>query len=97
MKIQFRRTEYVGINSPPTSGNAPTDGSPTSERTVNIIIVQRRSKAMGMHFYWLRNWGNQKTFQFYWGPVRKNLVYYHTKHDQAAHHLAVRDIFLHIK
>ena len=61
---------------------------------VNMKISQKRSKAMGVRFYWMRYWDNQKHFQFYWAPGSQNIGDYHTKPHQAAHHHAVREIYM---
>ena len=38
----------------------PQTEDSTAELIVNITIFQKRSKAMDMHFYWLRSQDNQK-------------------------------------
>ena len=73
-----------------------TDNS-TSEVIVIRTIVQKLSKAMEMNLYWLYNQENQKHFQVSWVSSLQNLGDYHTKHHQAAHHHAIRDIYLHRK
>jgi hypothetical protein len=64
----------------------------------NIIdgtVKQKRSKAIDMRFYWLRDRVNQNQFILHWRPGIFNLGDYFTKHFNAAHHKNVRPIYLH--
>ena len=39
----------------------------------NNTIKQKRLKAVGMRFYWIRDRTCQGHFNIYWGPVSTNL------------------------
>jgi hypothetical protein len=57
-------------------------------------VVQRRSKAMDMRFYWLRDRVRQHQFHVHWKPGQSNLGDYPTKHHSAKHHIAVRPTYV---
>jgi hypothetical protein len=66
-----------------------------AEGIVNKRVQPKRTKAMDMHFHWLRDCSiNQKQFQFYWRPGPTNHADYWTKHHPAAHHCNMRPVFL---
>ena len=44
----------------------------TAEGFVNNKIQPKRTKAMDMQFYWLRDQERQKQFRFYWHPGPTN-------------------------
>ncbi len=45
----------------------------TAEGIVNKWVQPKRTKAMDMHFHWLRDCSiNQKQFRFYWCPGPTN-------------------------
>ena len=52
-------------------------------------IIQRRSKAMDMRFYWLCNRACQQQFHIHWKASQSNLGDYPTKHHSTKHHIAV--------
>ena len=57
-------------------------------------VVQRRSKAMDMRFYWLRDRVRQGQFHVHWKPGQSNLGDYPTKHHPVKHHIAVRPTYV---
>jgi hypothetical protein len=57
-------------------------------------VVQRRSKAMDMRFYWLRDRVRQQQFHVHWKPGQSNLGDYPTKHHSTKHHIAVRPTYV---
>jgi hypothetical protein len=61
----------------------------------NDTMKQKRSKAIDMHFYWVKCRTRQKQFLIYWGPGTSNLAGYHTKHHSPAHHSIMRPTYLH--
>jgi hypothetical protein len=81
----------MGHPQPPTP--MQTDNS-TALGVVNQNIQPRRTKAMDMRFYWLRDREAQKQFKFYWRPGKTNLGDYWTKHHCAAHHIEKRNDIL---
>ena len=77
------------------SGPTPvtTDNS-TACGIANDTIKQRRSKAIDMRYYWVRDRVAQKHFTVTWAPAAVNLADYHTKHHAARHHREVRSIYV---
>jgi hypothetical protein len=77
------------------SGPTPvtTDNS-TACGIANDTIKQRRSKAIDMRYYWVRDRVAQKHFTVTWAPAAFNLADYHTKHHAAKHHREVRSIYV---
>ncbi len=62
---------------------------------VNKWVQPKRTKAMDMHFHWLRDCSiNQKQLQFYWHPGPTHYADYWTKQQPAAHHRNMRPVFL---
>jgi hypothetical protein len=62
---------------------------------INKRVQPKRTKAMDMHFHWLRDCSiNQKQFQFYWCPGPTNYADYWTKHHPVVHHRNIRPVFL---
>ena len=51
-----------------------------AERVINNKIQPKCTKAMDMHFHWLRNQEAQDQFKIYWRPGKTNLAVYYTKH-----------------
>ena len=70
-----------------------TDNS-TAEGVINSKITPKRTKAMDMRFYWLRDRETQAQFRFFWRAGKLNLADYWTKHHPAMHHKNVRNEFL---
>ena len=52
----------------------------TPDGFANDTIKQKRSKAIDMRFYWIRERTSQGPFLIYWKPSITNLGKYHTKH-----------------
>ena len=69
----------------------------TSVGFSNNIIKQKRSKAIDMRFYWIRDRTCQGKLKIYWAPRSTNLRDYHTKHHPTIHHHMMRPQFLHNK
>jgi hypothetical protein len=61
----------------------------------NGTIKQKRTKAMDMRFYWIKDRVKQGQFNVYWGPGFQNLADYFTKHHSPAHHKRMRDVYIH--
>ena len=53
-------------------------------------VTQRRSKAMDMRFYWLKDRASQDQYHIHWKSGDKNLADYYTKHHPPAHHQNVQ-------
>ena len=65
-----------------------------AEGVINSKIMPKRTKAMDMRFYWLRDRQTLKQFQFFWCAGKLNLADYWTKHHPAMHHKGIRNRFL---
>jgi hypothetical protein len=61
----------------------------------NDTVKQRRSKAIDMRFYWLKDRECQGQFHIYWRKGAENLADYFTKHHSPAHHRRMRPTYLH--
>jgi hypothetical protein len=60
----------------------------------NGTIKQKRTKAMDMRFYWIKDRVKQGKFNVYWGPGYRNLADYFTKDHSPAHHKRMREIYI---
>jgi hypothetical protein len=60
----------------------------------NETVKQRRSKAIDMRFYWIRDRIKQGQFIIHWRAGKDNLAYYFTKHHSPAHHKLIRSRYL---
>ena len=84
--------EFLGHPQPPTpirTDNACADG------IINETVKAKRSKAMDMRFYWVRDRVKQKQFYVYWKPGKTNYGDYFTKHHPTPHHRVMRPIYIH--
>jgi hypothetical protein len=86
------KLEELGHKQPPTP--METDDT-TATGYINGTKIQERTKAMDMHFYWIKDRVKQGQFNVYWSPGFQNLVDYFTKHHSPAHHKRMRDIYIH--
>jgi hypothetical protein len=57
---------------------------------VNGTVKQRRSKAMDMRFYWMRDRVSKGEFLVHWRRGSDNLADYFTKHHSPAHRCLMR-------
>jgi hypothetical protein len=73
-----------------------TDNS-TANGFANATMKIKRSKAMDMRFYWIRDRVKQGQFKVLWQRGETNLADYFTKHHPPSHHTAMRKIYLHDK
>jgi hypothetical protein len=83
--------EELGHPQPPTI--LVTDNS-TAAGIANDSVKQKRSKAMDMRFYWLRDRVSQQQFRVCWKKGALNLADYFTKHHPASHHQQIRSVYL---
>jgi hypothetical protein len=84
--------QELGHPQPPTP--METDIT-TATGYSNCTIKQKRTKAMDMRFYWIKDRVKQGQFNVYWGPGYQNLADYFTKYHSRAHHKRMRDIHIH--
>ena len=61
---------------------------------LNDKVKQRRSRAMDMRFYWLRDRVRQKQFHIYWKRGITNLADYFTKNHPTSHHIEMRPTYV---
>ena len=85
--------EEMGHSQPPTLVQVENS---TALGIATGTIKQRKSKAMDMCFYWIRDRRNQKQFNIYWKPGSTNRGDYFTKHFTPAHHSTVLPSYLHV-
>ena len=85
--------EEMGHPQPPTP--IVTDNI-TAAGIANDDVKQKRSKAMDMRFYWVRDRVRQGQFIVYWRKGALNKADYHTKHHHVKHHREVRPTYLHV-
>jgi hypothetical protein len=84
--------EELGYPHPPTT--METDNTTVTGYS-NGTIKQKRTKAMDMRFYWIKDRVKQGLFNVYWGPGYQNLANYLAKHHLPAHHKRMREIYIH--
>jgi hypothetical protein len=82
----------IGAQTAPTP--METDNT-TATGYSNGTIKQKRTKAMDMRFYWIKDMVKQGQFKIYWGPGFQSLVDYFTKHHSLAHHKRIRNVYIH--
>jgi len=61
----------------------------------NDTVKQKRSKAIDMRFYWVRDRVKDGQFVIYWRKGADNAADYFTKHHSPAHHRRSRSKYLH--
>jgi hypothetical protein len=83
--------EELGHPQPPTV--IVTDNT-TAAGIANDSVKQKRSKAIDMRFYWIRDRVRQGQFYVHWRRGVTNRADYFTKHHPAAHHRAIRSTYL---
>lgn len=72
-----------------------TDNS-TAAGISNDTLKQKRSKAIDMRYYWIRDRVRQGQFRILWKKGILNKADYFTKHHPASHHQQIRSSYLHI-
>ena len=83
--------EEMGHPQPATP--MATDNN-TASGIVTDTVKQKRSKAIDMRFYWIRDRVRQGQFQIYWSKGQTNRADYFSKHHPASHHQAIRSTYL---
>ena len=81
----------LGHPQPPTP--VLVDNS-TAVGLANNTVTQRRSHAIDMRFYWVRDRVNQQQYYVYWAAAHQNLADYFTKHHTPSHHRKMRKYFI---
>ena len=62
---------------------------------VNSTVKQKKSKAMDMRLYLVKDLTGQGKFFVHWGPGKTNKADYFTKHHLPIHHTAMSHKYLH--
>jgi hypothetical protein len=70
-------------------------GRGSSLTQCNVTIKQKRTKAMDMRFYRIKDCMKQGQFKIYWGPGIQNLADYFIKHHSLAHQKRIRNVYIH--
>jgi hypothetical protein len=71
-----------------------TDNS-CAEGIINDTVKQRRSKAIDMRFYWVRDRVCQAQFRVHWKKGEDNRADYFTTHHSPKHHRLMHSTYLH--
>lgn len=87
------RTTLIEMGHPQPPTPIQTDNS-TAAGIANDTVKQRRSKAIDMRFYWVRDRVRQGQFLIHWKRGCDNFADYFTKHHPPSHHQAVRSRYL---
>ena len=82
----------MGYPQPPTP--IITDNN-VAQGILNDTVKQKRSKAIDMRFYWLRDRIQQGQFIVHWKPATVNMADYYSKHFSPNHHIQRRPLHLH--
>jgi hypothetical protein len=90
--VRRKTLQELGHPQPPTP--LETDNT-TATCYSNGTIKQKRTKAMDMRFYWIKDRVKQGKFNVYWGPGYQHLADYFTKHHSPAHYKRMREIYIH--
>jgi hypothetical protein len=85
--------DELGHPQPPTV--IVTDNS-TASGIANNTIKQRRSKAIDMGYYWIRDRVRQKQFNVLWRKGESNWGDYPSKHHPGKHHRINQPSYLHV-
>jgi hypothetical protein len=86
--------EELDWPQPPTP--IATDNS-TAVGIANDTVKQKRSKAIDMRYYWIRDRVRQGQFHIFWRKGKLNKADYHSKHFPPSHHIVMRPSYLHVK
>eukprot|EP00978_Attheya_sp_CCMP212_P031209 scaffold117178_cov43-Attheya_sp.AAC.2 len=82
------------MKHPQPSTPVVTDNS-AAKSVLNGTAKQKRSRAIDMRFYWVRDRIRQGQFHVFWEAGKQNVADYYTKHHATSHHRALRPTLLH--
>jgi hypothetical protein len=88
------RTTLIDMGHPQPPTPIQTDNV-CAAGIANDTVKQRRSKAIDMRFYWIRDRIQQGQFLVHWRKGADNLADYFTKHHSPSHHRLMRPLYLH--
>ena len=83
--------EEMGHRQPATP--MATDNS-TAGSIATDTVNQKRSKAIDIVFYWIRDRVRQGQYTIIWSKGKTNCADYFSKHHAASHHQAIRSTYL---
>jgi len=89
------RTALDELGHPQPATPIQTDNI-TACGILNDTIKQKRSKAIDMQFYWLRDRARQGQFHIFWPPGITNHADYFMKHHPVSHHQTMQPTYLHM-
>ena len=69
----------------------------TANGIINNTMKQKRSKAIDVRFYWLRDQVQQGQFYVYWESGKHNLADFYTKHHPPNYHKRMRPIHSYVQ
>ena len=92
---EMLRTILIAMGHPQPPTPIQTDNA-CANGIVNDTVKQKRSRAMDMRFYWVRDRVRQGHFYVFWAPGNINIADYYTKHFAPSHHRSIRPSILHI-
>jgi len=87
------RTTLTELGHPQPVTTIQTDNE-CANGIANDTVKQKRSKAIDMRFYWIRDRVRQGQFNVHWRKGTDNLADYFTKHHPPATHLSLRPTYL---
>jgi hypothetical protein len=87
------RTTLEEMGHPQPATPMVTDNS-TASGIANDSVKQKRSKAIDMRFYWVRDRVRQGQFNIYWKKGALNQADYYSKCHPTSHHRQVRSSYL---
>ena len=90
------RNCLVAMGHPQPATPLKTDNS-TASGILNNTMKQKRSKAIDVRFYWLRDRAKQGQFHIFWDSGKHNLADYYTKHHPVTLHKAMRPIHTYVE
>jgi hypothetical protein len=90
---EMLRTTLEELGHPQPATPIQTDNA-VAEGIINDKVKQRRSKAIDMRFYWVRDRVRQGHFRIHWKKGSDNLADYFTKHHAPAHHREMRKVYV---
>jgi hypothetical protein len=87
------RTTLIEMGHDQAATPIQTDNA-CAASVANETVKQRRSKAIDMRFYWIRDRIKQGQFIIHWRKGTDNLADYFTKHDSPVHHKHIHSNYL---
>ena len=87
------RTTLADLGHPQPPTPIQTDNA-CAAGIINDTVKQRRSKAIDMRFYWVRDRVRQNQFVVHWRRGSDNLADYFTKHHSPSHHRLMRSQYI---